>query len=260
MTASPITGTAITEEGAELFWASYGTGPALLLIAGQASTHKGWLPLVPRLAANHRVVLYDHRAIGRSRRGEPGPFTTRSFASDACAVLDAAGIELASVYGHSMGGRVAQWLAIDHPERLDKLILASTTGGDRLDPPRLPEAGRLLASGKPEQMAPLFFTEPYCDAHPDVVHEFFVRDASISVRRAHYEASTGHDAWDELGGISAPTLIVHGADDPVTSPQNARELAQRIPGSQTLIVAGQRHCPHLECERVTDEVERFLAS
>jgi pimeloyl-ACP methyl ester carboxylesterase len=229
-----------------------------LLLSGQGSTHRGWLHVVPKLAEHHRVVLYDHRGVGRSTMGDRSRYTTRSFALDALAVLNAAGVERADVYGHSMGGRVAQWLAIDHPGRVDRLVLASTTGGDRLDGERNPAANRALASGNAERMAPFFFTEPFRGRFPDVVADFFARDSSISVRRAHFEASRGHDAWDELQYIAAPTLVLHGEDDPVTLAASARELARRIPNAELQLIPGQLHCPHLESAAAQSIVEAFM--
>lgn len=81
-------GRAHTPDGAELFWTSTGEGPPLLLVAGQASDHRGWLHVVPALAQHHRVVLYDHRGVGRSTAGASDTWTTRTFADDADAVLD----------------------------------------------------------------------------------------------------------------------------------------------------------------------------
>lgn len=256
-----------TADGAEIFWGAVGDGPPLLLISGQGSTHRGWLHVVPELAAAHRVVLYEHRGIARSTLGAAGSraaadeyFTTRAFARDAIAVLDAAGVDRAAVYGHSLGGRVAQWLGIDHPERVGRLVLASTTGGDRLGRPRTPEADAILASGDGSRMAPLFFSAEFAAAHPGVVADFFARKSSIPTRRGHYRASRGHDAWDELHRIAAPTLVLHGGADPVTDASAARLLAERIPGAELLVVDGEQHCPHLESRAARDRARAFLAA
>jgi pimeloyl-ACP methyl ester carboxylesterase len=251
-----IDGRAVTDDGAELFWSSRGEGPAVLLIAGQGTTHRCWLHVVPELAATRRVVVYDHRGVGRSTAGDRSRYSTRAFADDAIAVLDAAGIDRAAAYGHSMGGRVAQWLAIDHPARVERLVLASTTGGDRLDGDRDPAVNAALSGGDAARMAPLFFTGPFRRRHPQVVDAFFDRDATIPVRRAHFEASRGHDAWDDLHRISAPTMVLHGADDPVTPAGSAHRIAARIP--ELAVVPGQLHCPHLESAEMRAAVGAFL--
>lgn len=256
-------GTAVTDDGAELYWEAHGTGRPLLLIAGQATSLRGWLHVVPQLAERHRVVLFDHRGIGRSTEGgdegaDESRFATRAFAGDAVAVLDALEIERADVYGHSMGGRVAQWLAVDHAERLNRLVLAATTGGDALDPPRARAVNTILARGDAATMAPYFFSSKFSERYPGVVHDFFARDASVSVRRGHYQASRAHHAWDDLHRIKAPTLVIHGADDVVTPPVSAESIAERIPGAELFIEPGQVHCLHLESDEVRRRVADFL--
>lgn len=197
--------------------------------------------------------------IGRTAGGASDTWTTRTFADDAAVVLEACDIDLAHVYGHSMGGRVAQRLAVDHPEVVDRLVLASTTGGDRLDRPRAPGVDAALTAGDTARMAPLFFTEAFRQDHPEAVELFFVRDAPLRVRRRHFEASRSHDAWDDLHRIVAPTLVLHGADDPVTSPDSGISLALRIPTADLLLVPDQLHCPHLESADGADAVLDFLA-
>lgn len=175
-------GCAHAADGAQLYGTSAGEGPPLLLIAGQASGHRGWMPVVPHLAEHHRVVRFDHRGVGRSSSGADDRFTTRGFVHDAATALADAGIDFAHVDGHSIGGRVAQWLAIDHPALVDRLVLASTTGGDRRDGPRAPGVDAALASGDIAQMAPLFFTEDFLREQPAAVEQFFLRDAPVRVR------------------------------------------------------------------------------
>ena len=157
-----------------------------------------WAPedLVPQLAAAHRVVVMDHRGIGESTLGRDPEVGTRGFAADAVAVLDAAGVDAAHVYGHSMGGRVAQWMALDAPERVASLVLVGSTPGDAHGPARQKQVSRALAGGDAEQMGPLFFTGQFLTAHPDVARDFFAREASVTARRVHFQASTGHDTLE----------------------------------------------------------------
>lgn len=253
------TGTAVTADGAELVWSLYGLGEqTLLLLPGQATTHRSWMHVVPVLAAGHRVLVMDHRGIGESTLGDDPEIGTRGFAADAVAVLDAAGVEAAHLYGHSMGGRVAQWMAVDAPERTASLVLVGSTPGDAHGPARATEVSRALPGGDLDAMGPLFFTEDFFAAHPDVARCFFARDASVTARRVHFQASTGHDAWDVLPRIAAPTLVVHGTEDPVNLPAHGRLLAERIPGAELLELPGQRHCPHLESAACTEAVLEFV--
>ena len=106
-----------------------GDGEPLLLLAGQANSRRWWDPVRDDLAARHRTVALDALGTGASTPPDGAEYSTRRFAEDAVAVLDAAGIGRAHVYGTSMGGKVAQWLAIDHPDRVGALVLGCTTPG-----------------------------------------------------------------------------------------------------------------------------------
>ena len=109
-------------------WESTGEGSPLLLIQGLGYGRWGWEPIVPGLAARHRVVSFDNRGIGGSDKPE-GPYTAAQMAGDALQVLDEAGIERAHVLGASLGGMIAQELAVAAPERVDRLVLGCTTPG-----------------------------------------------------------------------------------------------------------------------------------
>lgn len=148
---------AVAPDGAAISWWSYGDGPPLLLVAGQAVDHRSWDRALTGLGAGRRVLVYDHRGIGDSERGDGSRYSTRRLAEDAVSVLDDAGVDRADVLGHSMGGRIAQWLAIDHAERVGRLVLAATSAGDRHTPARDPEADEILRSGETGRLAQLFF-------------------------------------------------------------------------------------------------------
>jgi 3-oxoadipate enol-lactonase len=123
-----------------------GDGEPLLLLAGQANSRHWWDPVRDDLAARHRTVALDALGTGASTPPDGAEYSTRRFAEDAVAVLDAAGIGRAHVYGTSMGGKVAQWLAIDHPDRVGALVLGCTTPGG-------PRAARRAGRGRPARRA-----------------------------------------------------------------------------------------------------------
>lgn len=250
---------ATAADGTRLAWRSDGTGSPLLLIAGQVTGLTGWEPIVPELAKTFRVIRFDHRGVGNSEEGPTEHPGTRDFAADAVAVLDAAGVQQAHIYGHSMGGRVAQWLAIDYPDRVGALILAATSAGGFLGKNRNPDATRALTSGDPAQLEPLFFDADWAAAHRTAVRTFFTSRATHQAKRRHFRASKEHDARDLLNSVRAPTLILHGTDDLLTPLENALVLRDRIPGSMLVKVADARHGFHLDHPETLDWIRRFIA-
>src|SRR5215211_420992 len=122
--------------GLDLYYEETGSGPPLLLIAGLSGNTLGWAMLQPTLAERFRVIAFDNRGAGRSS-APPGPYTTRRMADDAAALLDRLGVARAHVLGFSMGGMVAQELALHHPARVGRLVLYGTLARPRpaiLDP------------------------------------------------------------------------------------------------------------------------------
>lgn len=249
---------AVTADGTRLAWRSEGKGAPMLLIAGQATAMSGWEPVVPELARTFRVIRFDHRGIGNSDEGPAGHLTTREFAADALAVLDAAGVDQAHVYGHSMGGRVAQWLAIDNPGRVGALILAATSAGGFLGSDRDPNITLALTSGDPARLEPLFFDADWAAAHSAAVRTFFTSRASRQAKRRHFRASKEHDARDLLGSIRAPTLILHGTADKLTPLDNALVLRDLIPHAMLVKVADGRHGFHLDHPETVEWIRRFV--
>lgn len=248
--APAAAGAVPTADGGSLEWEAHGDADderaPLLLVAGQAVTRRSWDALVPALAAGPRTILVDHRGIGGSLEGERPPRTTAGFADDLATLLDGRGIARAHVVGHSMGGRVGQRLGIGHPDRVASLVLVATTGGDARGAKRSPQATRDLASGDPARLGPRFFTEAYLAAHPEAIGLFVRPEGTISTRRRHFEASSTHDAWDELLSIAEPTLVVHGAADSITLAENGRRIAELVPDAAYLELPGLRHAPQLE--------------
>ena len=130
----------------KIAWERHGAGPPLLLIHGLGYARWGWEPVVEPLARSFDVILFDNRGIGESD-APAGPYTAAQMAGDALQVLDEAGVERAHVLGTSLGGMVAQELALAHPERVDKLVLACTTPGGAESFPMPEQTVRLLQNG-----------------------------------------------------------------------------------------------------------------
>lgn len=243
--------------------------PAILLIGGAASSMDCWEnAFCARLAAGPRFVLrYDNRDTGRSVSYEPGvpPYTIRDLGADAVGLLDAFGLARAHLVGISMGGGIAQLLALDHPDRVASLTLISTSPGGPGGPanPDLPPMSEKLHA---------VFAEP--GPQPDwsdraAVIEYIVDGArpfagSLSfdeaglreiaarvVDRTRNIASSMTNHWilegggeplrPRLGAISAPTLVMHGTVDPLFAYGHAVALAKEIPGARLLPLEGMGH-------------------
>jgi 3-oxoadipate enol-lactonase len=243
----------------ELHYESVGRGPAVLLISGQAMTLDAWWRTVPQLCGSFRVLTFDNRDIGRSSRW-PWPYVVAQMADDALAVLDAAEVQSAHVYGISLGGMVAQELALRRPERVRTLVLGATTGGG-------PEA--VLARSQPltffvrvGAMAPEeaeWAAVPYNYGlrtrreHGDRIAEDIAKRVQNQTDTLAYlhqvAAAASHNTVGRLGSIRVPTLVVHGEEDMVMPRRNGELLAKAIPGAELKLWPGAGHL------YVTDEPE-----
>ncbi len=219
------------------------SAPTLLLLQGQASSHTWWDGLRERWEDTYRTVTLDYRGTGDTRAPD-GPLTTDLLAEDAVAVLDALDLDQAHVYGTSMGGRVAQVLAGQHPSRVRSLVLACTSPGGEHAAERDNDVRRALASSDPDALArtmvELFYT-PAWGYDPTRSNLFGDPTMTAADRQRHLRMSAAHDAWDLLANIDCPTLVMHGADDRMTPASNAEALARRIPGARTHIHPRGRH-------------------
>lgn len=254
----------------KIYYQVRGSGEPLLLVAGQGSDHHGWDLAIGKLDQEFQVIVFDHRATGRSDTpDDPSMYSTRIFAQDAVAVLDHLCVSRAHVYGASMGGRVAQWLAIDSASRVGGLVLACTTPGNAHGLRRSVDAGTsptsespLLDEGTLRELSLWNVTEEWYDSQPEyrsALRRRKVKLASGPTRAFHYGASEGHDSWDWLPMISAPTLVIHGDDDLVNPTGNARLLADRIPNTEIKLFEKGRHEFFVEFrDLVVDTVCKFL--
>ena len=247
-----------------LAWESQGGGAPLLLVHGLGYTRQGWGPQRALLARRYRVLSYDNRGIGESEI-PPGPYTVAELAGDALQVLDEAGVEGAHVLGASLGGMVAQLLAAEHADRVDRLVLAGTTpGGAKAFP--LPQQTLALmaeAAALPPEVALRRFVENALAPGSSFVDEVFAYRQRHPPDPAGWAAQAAAGAtWDadgRLAQISAPTLVVAGTADAVVDPRNARLLADAIPNARLELIDGAGHLPFWErAEEFAALVERFL--
>ncbi|MEV6108206.1 alpha/beta fold hydrolase [Streptomyces sp. NPDC051940] len=255
---------ATSADGVRLHYEVHGHGEPLLLLAGQANNLHWWDAVREEFDDGFTTVVLDWRGTGRSDRPDTDSYSTRGFAADAVAVLDQAGIGRAHVYGTSMGGRVAQWLAADHPERVGRLVLGCTSPGAPHGVERSNEVRQSLVqrdqTAAMRALKELMYTPRWLAEHPG--HHFrTLGDPTMEpyARRRHLLASGRHDAWDALPLITAETLVVHGTDDEFNPTANAPLLAGRIPGARLRLVEGARHAYFEEfAQEATPLVLKFL--
>jgi 3-oxoadipate enol-lactonase len=238
----------IQNQGARIYWDQQGAGDPLLLLMGLGYPSDMWHRTRPLLSKHYRTIVIDNRGIGRSDM-PPGPYPIAQMASDAVAVLDAAQVESARVYGLSMGGMIAQEIALQHPERVRSLILGCTTAGGSTAVAAEPEVRQMLmarGSMSPEQAAEAAIPYIYHPATPRARI-----DEDLNVRRPWFPRSEAYiaqlqgilawDAYSRLPQISAPTLVIHGEDDRLVPPGNGKILGSRIPGAQLLMLPDCSH-------------------
>jgi len=239
----------VENQGARIYWDEQGQGEPVLLIMGLAYPSQMWYRTRPLLASRYRTLALDNRGIGRSDV-PPGPYPILLMASDAAAVLDAAGVESAHVFGVSMGGMIAQELALQYPARVRSLILGCTAAGGPTAVRAEPEAIQMLT--KREKMSPEEAAEvavPFI-YDPETPRERI--DEDIAIRRPWFPSAAGYaaqlqgvfgwEAYSRLGQIAAPTLVIHGESDQLIPPGNANLIAERIPGAKLVMIP---HASHL---------------
>lgn len=250
---------ASARDGARIWYTTLGeAGDWLLLVPGQGGDHTGWLEAGQRFATDHRVVLLDHRGVGRSDDSFPTHWSTRDFAADAAAVLTDLGVERAHVYGRSMGGRVSQWLAADNPDLVDTLVLGCTSIGGAHGIPRTDEATAIMSGRDPQAFMELFFS-PEWITRTGRTRPPGPKAMSPTAKEKHFTASRDHDAWDAAPSIVAPTLIIHGSADILCPVGNADLLKQRIPDAEVHVIAGARHDYVEEHPETVELVKDFVA-
>jgi pimeloyl-ACP methyl ester carboxylesterase len=243
--------------------------PWLVLIQGMGFDRFGWEPVLRKLRRHFRLVLVDNRGCGRSDR-PPGLFAVADMAGDIVAVLDAAGIRRAHVLGVSLGGMVAQELAVTHSERVDGLVLACTTPGWPFAYPMPDASVRLIlaTAGLTAEVARRRHTENALSTrtvqdHPELVDQLIElqgsQPADPRARSAQAAAGALYAGRLRQARIGARTLVLHGGADTVVDPRNGRLLADRIPDARLVTFPDLGHLLFWEDpDGFTDAVTSFL--
>ncbi len=245
-----------------LYYEMYGEGDPLVLVAGTGISLAPWRVFqVPEFSKHYQVLIYDHRGLGRSDKPDMH-YTTRLFARDCAGLMDALGIKKAHLLGHSMGGRVAQWLALDYPQKIRSLVLSGSGSGkysDALeDYPRgvpLNEALEMIEKGyekyQHDHWGPGFmFSDRFVQEHPEIVKTFqdLIVDEvpPLKCYLRHVVARQCHETTDIVHKITAPTLVIVGSNDTHNGGtgnhvESSEALARQIRNAELVLVEGGRH-------------------
>ena len=227
-----------------------GEGDWLVLIGGYASSNwQSWGSMLTELAKSYRVLAFDNRGIGGSDVPDY-PYSVQMLAHDTLGLMDHLGIERARILGKSMGGAIAQCVALEQPRRVISLAMTSTTA--RLGNRSKKMVQWWMDSARDSGFAALFpgeltyfYTAEYYDAHPEAIAR--AEQALISVHRPltgflHMgHALIHHDTWDRLGEITMPVLLLCGADDMITPARHCEEMARRMPNAVVHIIPNALH-------------------
>ncbi len=249
----------IEANGIDIYYEEHGSGEPLLLIMGWGGNAATWNPQIEGLAQHFRVIAFDNRGVGRTSAPE-GPYTMSQMAGDVVGLLDGLEIPRAHVFGISMGGMVAQELAIQHPGRVDTLILGCTTPGSS----RAAGVAKLhsdISSFRNahrkqrdlewiSEFLKRLWTEEAMTKSTTELQDFvlsLIRFPPTSHGLIHQaDAVAAHDAHDRLGQIPHRTLVMTGAEDTLIDPKNSEILAELIPDAKLVVFEGLRHAFHLE--------------
>jgi pimeloyl-ACP methyl ester carboxylesterase len=255
--------------GVRLYYELRGEGQAPVVVLhgaqGDARLMEG---MVPWLEGSYRVLLFDQRGLGRSEKPDV-EYSAALLADDTAALMELVDFGRAQVIGISMGGMIAQELALRHPERLISLVLGCTSaGGPRALQAVQESPAYATRQVSPEERARLLaesiYTPRFIQEHPEAVEALLQlrRQAPLDTVgfRRRMEALQRHDTYDRLGAIRCPTLVITGALDRLIPAENSRILARRIPGAELVVLEGLGHGFWREApEESLSPILRFLA-
>ncbi|WJR79928.1 alpha/beta fold hydrolase [Bradyrhizobium sp. NP1] len=253
----------IAANGTTIAFKRSGKGPPLLLLHGAEADHSMFDAFGKELAPHFTVIAYDQRDSGGTRN-PPAPYGLDVLADDAAALIAALGHRRAHVFGTSLGGAIAQVLAVRHADRVDCLVLASSfrvgTQVSAINPAGFPKFAELrsrLPDSLPE-FAEYFFTREYLSSHPEALNIFKGNTRTAEQRRRRGVILAQPIAID-LGTITAPTLVLAGSEDRLIPPDHTLSLAREIAGARAAKIAGVGHVGTIQNPAaVAAEVVAFL--
>jgi pimeloyl-ACP methyl ester carboxylesterase len=265
----------------ELYYEEHGKGDPLLLIMGLAADSRAWMFQLPAFAERYRTIVFDNRGVGRS--GKPaGPYSIHQMADDTAQLLDALKLPRVHVVGVSMGGMIAQELALRHPQRVRSLVLACTYPEPDADIERSREfsvtqlGGHVTSDGgvsidvkaiNPmtffQTLLPTVFNPEFIQTELPKLMQIFSGALefgfSLEAILGQVQAVMSHKATDRLHQIAVPTLVITGDADRLVPPANSDLLARAIPNARLVKIPGGSHGFNFETPEIFNrEVLKFL--
>ena len=237
-----------------IYYEVHGKGEPLLLIMGYGANSQWWYRQVPAFSQDYKVIIFDNRGTGRSDKPD-APYTMAMMAGDAAGLLEAIGIEAAHVFGVSMGGMIAQELALGYPEKVLSLILGCTTPGGRNTVLPDNEAltflfdherrRQLPLEEQAKELLPFLFSQDFLDKNRNLLGDFishaFEHITPLHGYQMQGEAINSYNVYDRIPEITAPTLVITGTGDRLIPAENSRILASRIPNAELVLFENVGH-------------------
>jgi pimeloyl-ACP methyl ester carboxylesterase len=261
--------------GVNLYYEVHGQGEPLVMIMGFGGTQSGWIFQRRAFQKHFRVITFDNRGVGKSDKPE-GPYSIRMMAEDTIGLMDHLNIQKAHILGISMGGYIAQELAINHPERVQKLILGCTyarqdekcghsteyhCGLGLPDGCSADELKKVPVSKVLRTEFPLAFNNRLYSMVTGFLMSFLARRMATDGVAAQFQAIAEHDTLERLHLIQAPTLVITGTEDRIIKPASSEVLAKMIPNATLVKIAGGSHSVFIgKSRKFNKEVLDFLIS
>lgn len=248
--------------GINLYYEIYGEGHPVVLIEGLGSQLQSWATQVPIYSKHFKVIVFDNRGAGKSDKPEFG-YSIQDMAEDAALLMDELGIECAHIVGKSMGGMIGQWLAINHPDKVKKLVMGCSSASRDEVGNEILRMGREIATNlgpKAVWLMSLYlgYTREYIEKNLGTIKEAMetVPDdpQALMGYLGQSLAVEGHNSVSKLGGIMSPTLVMLGETDLIASPKRSSELAELIPNSKLKIFPKVGHGFWRERQQQVDDL------
>jgi len=254
-----------------IYYEIHGDGFPLVMIMGLSANIDWWDPrLIQETSKKYKTVIFDNRGAGRTDKPKV-VYTIQMFAHDTAGLMDALKIKRAHILGISMGGMIAQELALNYPQKVEKLVLCSTNCGTTKSVQPSPQVLALLMRPREgltdeeivNNTIPVLFTEDFVKSNADYMKEVTQRLLKAPIPADAYQRQIGaimkFDTYQRLPKIKTPTLVMHGKKDILSPSENAKMIADRIPGAKLALFDNTGHALFSqEPEKVNKTLLDFL--